>query len=74
MLENSRGWANFLDAHGYASDLIERIRSHHENREEREVEGQEDYFWGRVSTALLNHTLRELRVLRGGNFERGKFA
>ena len=36
--------ANFLDKHGYASDFIEGIRSHHEEREEHEVEGQRDYF------------------------------
>jgi|EndophyteCoNSPM_1038545.scaffolds.fasta_scaffold47753_1 hypothetical protein len=34
--------ANFLDKHGYASDFIEGIRSHHEEREEHEVDGQED--------------------------------
>jgi len=39
-----------------ASDFIERIRSHHEDREEHEVEGQEDYFLGGVSSPLLNHT------------------
>jgi hypothetical protein len=45
MLENFRGLrANFLDDHGYATDFIERIRSHHEDREAHEVEGQEDYF------------------------------
>ena len=54
-----------LDNHGYASDSIEKFRSHHEEREEHEVEGQEDYFFRRASNPLLNHTLRELRVLRG---------
>jgi hypothetical protein len=45
MLENFRACANFPDNHGYASDLIEQIRSNHEEREAHEVEGQEDYFF-----------------------------
>jgi hypothetical protein len=36
--------ANFLDDHRCASDFIEGIRFHYEDREEHEVEGQEDYF------------------------------
>jgi hypothetical protein len=39
---------------------------HHEDHEEHEVYGQEDDFFGaRFKPALLNHLLRELRVLRG---------
>jgi hypothetical protein len=44
MLENFAACANFLDDHCYASDFIEGIRFHHEDREVHEVEGQEDYF------------------------------
>ena len=65
MLENFRACANFPDNHGYASDLIEQIRSNHEEREAHEVEGQEDYFFRGGFQTRLNHTLRELRLLRG---------
>jgi|GEM_PF-4855803 len=43
MLENLRGLRKFPDDHRYASDFIEGIRSHHEEREEHEVEGQEKF-------------------------------
>jgi hypothetical protein len=57
MLENFRGLRKFLDDHRYASDFIEKVRSHHEGREreEHEVDGQEDYLLGGFQTRL-NHT------------------
>ena len=63
VLENFRDLRKFSGYHDYASDFIERIRSH---REEREVEGQEDdFFRGALQTCAPKSYLRELRVLRG---------
>jgi hypothetical protein len=66
MLENFRGLRKFLDDHRYASDFIEKVRSHHEGREseEHEVDGQEDYLFGGFSNPPKSY-LRELRALRG---------
>jgi len=50
-----------------ASDFIERIRSHHEDREEHEVEGQEDYLALRVIewvNLLRNAVLMSFTPLR----------
>ena len=53
--------ANFLDDHRYASDFIERIRSHHEDAKSTKLKDRKIFFRGEFQTRL-NHALRE-RVL-----------
>jgi hypothetical protein len=55
IVDSFRGLRKFLDDHRCASDFIEKVRSHHEDHEEHEVYGQEDYLLGGFQTRL-NHT------------------
>ena len=65
MLENFRDLRKFLNDHHYPSDFIEGIRSHHEEAKSAKWKDRKIFLGARFKPALLNHTLRELRVLRG---------